>query len=45
MGEGRDQGWGLPVLAPRAADGLAVDCDDEPAAARTALVQSQAPGT
>ena len=30
--QGRDQVRGLPGLAPRAADGLAVDRDDQPAA-------------
>ena len=43
--EGRDQVRGLPGLVPRAADGLAVDSDDQPPLACTALVQSQAPRT
>ena len=43
--QGRDQVRGLPGLALRAADGLAVDGDDQPAPARTALVHSQAPRT
>ena len=41
----RDQVRGLPVLVLRAADGLAVDGDDQPPPACTALVCSQAPRT